>query len=134
MRAVFFIAHNTRDGQRVVIKEIASGIGSPEHFLAKILQDLSRRGIIQSVKGPHGGFYIDAANLNLPLSEVVGAVDGNGIFTGCAMGLDYCSELSPCPLHNEFKSIRNQMQEMLETTTIGDFKNELTSGAHSLKK
>ena len=134
IRAVFFIAHNTRSGQRVVIKDIAIGIGSPEHFLAKILQDLSRRGIIQSVKGPHGGFYIDAANLNIPLSEIVSAIDGNGLFTGCAMGLEYCSEISPCPLHHEFKAIRTRMHNMLENTTIGDFHEELGSGINSLKK
>ena len=56
MRAVFFIAAKTANGGRVGIKEIATGIDSPEHFLAKILQDLSRRGVIQSAKGPNGGF------------------------------------------------------------------------------
>ena len=63
MRSVFFIAHRTASGTRVGIKEISSGIDSPEHFLAKILQDLSRRGIVQSVKGPNGGYYMDAAAL-----------------------------------------------------------------------
>lgn len=52
----FFIAHRTTSGERVGIKGIANGISSPEHFLAKILQDLSRRGLIQSAKGPKGGF------------------------------------------------------------------------------
>ena len=134
LRAVFFIAHSTQNGKRVVIKDIAAGIGSPEHFLAKILQDLSRQGIIQSIKGPHGGFFIDPENLSRPLVEVVKAVDGNSLFTGCAMGLKYCSELSPCPLHSEFKTIRARMLNMLECTTIGDFHEELISGATSLKR
>lgn len=134
IRAVFYIANNTRNGERVMIKEIAVGIASPEHFLAKILQDLSRRGIIQSVKGPHGGFFIDVANYKLPLAEIVSAVDGNGLFTGCAMGLEYCSEISPCPLHHEFKAIRDRMHSMLENTTIGDFHDELDSGANTLNR
>jgi len=134
MRAVFFVAHRTANGGRVGIKEIATGIDSPEHFLAKILQDLSRRGIIQSVKGPNGGFFVDSVNLQRPLSEVVEAVDGNGLFTGCGLGLEYCSETNPCPLHNEFKSIRNQIQQMLTTTTIGEFNEDLNLGITSLKK
>ncbi len=134
MRAVFFVAHRTANGGRVGIKEIATGIDSPEHFLAKILQDLSRKGIIQSVKGPNGGFFLDAGNLKRPLSEVVEAVDGNGLFTGCGLGLEYCSETNPCPLHNEFKSIRNQIQKMLTTTTIGEFNEDLNLGITSLKK
>ena len=134
MRAVFFIAHRTANGGRVGIKEISQGIDSPEHFLAKILQDLSRRGIIQSAKGPNGGFYLDEAALKSPLSDIVEAVDGNGIFTGCGLGLKQCSEINPCPLHHEFKAIRNRIQEMLHTTTIGEFNEDLNLGIMSLKK
>lgn len=134
VRAVFFIAHKTSEGGRVGIKEIANGVDSPEHFLAKILQDLSRKGIIQSAKGPNGGFYLDKEAMDRTLAEVVEAVDGNGLFTGCGMGLKYCSETNPCPLHNDFKGIRTQIHEMLKTTTIGKFNEELLSGITSLKK
>jgi len=134
MRAVFFIAHKTAEGGRVGIKEIAVGIDSPEHFLAKILQDLSRRGVIQSAKGPNGGFYVDDVILNIPLASIVEAVDGNGIFTGCGLGLEYCSEENPCPIHHEFKAIRNQIQDLLKTTKIGEFNDELNLGIAVLKK
>lgn len=134
IRAVFFIAHKTSAGNRVGIKDIAEGIDSPEHFLAKILQDLSRKGLISSLKGPHGGFYMDAEALLRPLSEIVEAVDGDGLFYGCGMGLKQCSEINPCPLHNEFKDIRNRIHYMLSTTTIGNFNEELINGLLSLKK
>ena len=134
MRAVFFIAYRTASGERVSIKEIAGGINSPEHFLAKILQDLSRRGLVQSAKGPNGGFFMDKITLKRRLSEVVEAVDGNGIFTGCGLGLSYCSESNPCPLHHEFKVIRNQIHEMLQKTTIEEFNEDLNLGITALKK
>lgn len=134
MRAVFFIAHRTDNGRRVGIKEIAEGIHSPEPFLAKIMQDLSRKGIVQSAKGPNGGFYMDEETLKRPLSDVVKAVDGDGIFTGCAMGLEYCSESNPCPLHHEFKAIRNNIQRMLHDTPIADFNRDLNLGITKLRK
>ncbi len=134
MRAVFFIAHRTARGGRVGIKEIATGIDSPEHFLAKILQDLSRRGIVQSAKGPNGGFFVDEHILKLPLSAIVEAVDGDGLFTGCGLGLDYCSEENPCPLHQEFKQIRNQLQALLQSTRIGEFNEDLNLGITALRK
>lgn len=134
MRAVFFIAHKTDSGGRVGIKEIANGINSPEHFLAKILQDLSRRGIVQSMKGPNGGFYLDEVSRKRPLADVVEAVDGNGVFKGCGLGLEYCSDINPCPLHDEFKVIRNQIQIMLHTITIEEFNEDLNLGIKSLKK
>ena len=134
IRAVLFIAHKTASGGRVGIKEISNGIDSPEHFLAKILQDLSRKGLIQSAKGPNGGFYLDDLALKRPLSEIVEAIDGDGIFTGCALGLKQCSEVNPCPLHNQFKLIRTEIHNLLQTTEIGNFNQELALGIRSLKK
>ncbi|WP_374950133.1 RrF2 family transcriptional regulator [Mucilaginibacter sp.] len=134
IRAVFFIAHTTASGRRVGIKEIAGGIDSPEFFLAKILQDLSRKGIINSFKGPNGGFYIAPENLKRPLSDIVETIDGNGLFKGCALGLKQCSEINPCPLHEEFKAIRTRIHQMLNTNTIDQFNQELMNGLLSLKK
>ncbi|WPU97300.1 Rrf2 family transcriptional regulator [Mucilaginibacter sp. cycad4] len=134
VRAVFFIAQHTADGSRVGIKEIAVNIDSPEPFLAKILQDLSRRGIIQSVKGPNGGFYLDARSLGRPLSDVIEAVDGGGIFRDCGLGLKECSSKNPCPLHHDFLDVRNRLQNMLESITIGQFNEDLNLGIVVLKK
>ncbi|WP_413668977.1 Rrf2 family transcriptional regulator [Mucilaginibacter sp. Mucisp86] len=134
VRAVFFIAQHTADGSRVGIKEIAVNIDSPEPFLAKILQDLSKRGIIQSVKGPNGGFYLDAQSLARPLSDVIEAVDGGGIFRDCGLGLKECSSKNPCPLHHDFLEVRNRLQNMLESITIGQFNEDLNLGIVVLKK
>ncbi|SHM94124.1 RrF2 family transcriptional regulator [Mucilaginibacter sp. OK098] len=127
MRAVFFIAHKTERGRRAGVKEIAEGIGSPEPFLARILQDLSRKNIIKSAKGPTGGFYVDDDNLKLPLAVIVEAIDGSSIYTGCAMGLPFCSEEQPCPLHNRFKDIRSDIHALLQNTTIAEFNEDLNT-------
>jgi len=134
IRAVLYIAHKSALDKRVGIKEIAAGIDSPELYLAKILQDLSRKGIISSAKGPNGGFYIENNALSKPISDIVEAVDGNGLFYGCALGLKQCSEINPCPLHDQFKAIRDQIKDLLYTTTIGAFNQELLAGMLSLKK
>ncbi|ULT24109.1 Rrf2 family transcriptional regulator [Sphingobacterium sp. E70] len=121
----FFIAQSSQENKRVGIKEIAENIHSPEAFLGKILQNLSRAGIIRSMKGPGGGFYLDASDMSTPLSDVVKAIDGENLFVGCGMGLEFCSEQYPCPLHHEFKSIRNSLSEMLQNTTVGQFNDDL---------
>ncbi|MFN3020707.1 RrF2 family transcriptional regulator [Chryseobacterium sp. TY3] len=125
LRALIYITQQTKDGGRIGIKDIASGIDSPEYFIAKILQDLSRKGFVQSAKGPTGGFYLDSISLNRSLAEIVKEMDGDKIFTGCALGLKECSESHPCPVHNEFKHIRNNLQNMLNEMKIGDFVSQL---------
>ena len=132
MRAVFYVAQRSQEGHKVGIKEIAIHINSPEPFLAKILQRLSREGLIQSSKGPNGGFCFDSESLGRPLADIVVAVEGNDLFTGCGLGLTYCSETNPCPLHEDFKKIRNQLTQMLRTTTIGKFNMGLIKGQYTL--
>ncbi len=134
MRAVFYIAQKSHQGHKTGIREIAQNINSPESFLAKILQKLSREGLISSAKGPNGGFYLDEKDLNRPLADIVSAIEGDDLFKGCGMGLSYCSESNPCPLHDEFKKVRNQITIMLHQTTIGKFNNELINGQLTLNK
>lgn len=134
LRALIYITQQTKDGGRVGIKDIANGIDSPEYFIAKILQDLSRKGFVQSLKGPTGGFYLDNESLNRSLIEVVREIDGDKIFSGCALGLKSCSETHPCPVHNEFKHIRDNLKKMLVEMKIGDFVNQLDEHKAFLKR
>jgi Rrf2 family protein len=133
IRAVIFVAQKSDEGKRVGIREIASGIDSPGHFIAKILQDLRKRNLIQSAKGPNGGFYIDAASRKHTLADVVKAVDGDRVFTQCGLGLKNCSEINPCPLHTEFKLIRSQMQSLLHSAKIGEFNEQLNKGLSHIR-
>lgn len=121
IRAMIYIAQQSVPGTKVGFRQIAQAVDAPEPFIAKILQDLARKGLIQSAKGPHGGFYVDQAGMQRSLAEVVQAIDGDKIFTGCGLGLTYCSERNPCPIHHEFKAIRTQMQQMLQSATISQF-------------
>ena len=134
LRALIYITQQTKDGGRIGIKDIAAGIDSPEYFIAKILQDLSRKGFVQSAKGPTGGFFLDNVSLNRSLAEIVKEMDGDKIFSGCALGLKECSETHPCPVHNEFKHIRNNLQKMLNDMKIGDFVDQLDAQLTFLRR
>ncbi|WP_460687110.1 RrF2 family transcriptional regulator [Niabella aquatica] len=134
IRAMLFIAQKSKDGERAGIKEIAKGIDSPEHFVAKILQDLSRKNLVQSVKGPNGGFYHDKTSLKYSMADIVKTVDGDKIFEGCGLGLRQCSETHPCPIHHEFKKIRKEIKQMLENAKLGTFSEELEKQLTFLKR
>ncbi len=134
IRAMLFVAQKTKEGDRIGIKEIAKGIDSPEHFIAKILQDLSRKGLLQSAKGPTGGFYLNDSSMKQSLADIVKAVDGDKIFQGCGLGLKQCSEALPCPIHHEFKRVRKQLFQMLERAKVGTFTSTLENSMAFLKR
>ena len=73
---------------------------------------------MQSAKGPNGGFYMDEINLRQSVADIVREIDGDKLFTGCGLGLKECSEDHPCPIHNDFKHIRQEIKTMLEESRI----------------
>ncbi len=133
IRAMIFIAQKSKDGNKVGIKEIAKGIDSPEHFIAKILQELGRKKLVQSLKGPNGGFFLDDNDLQCTLADIVKVVDGDQLFTGCGLGLKQCSETHPCPIHHQFGAIRKSIHTMLEKSRIGEFTDKLEKSQTFLK-
>lgn len=134
IKASIFIAINSNNDKLVSPKEIAEEINSPQAFTAKILQDLVRNQIIRSVKGAHGGFNIEKNNIaNIKLAHIVNAIDGDGIYNGCGLGLDKCDENRPCPVHDKFKAIRDDLKYMLENTSLEELALNIKSGSSFLK-
>jgi Rrf2 family transcriptional regulator, iron-sulfur cluster assembly transcription factor len=119
IRASIYIAEQSILGKKVSLKDVAKAIESPEAYTSKILQKLSRNKIIKSEKGPTGGFSMKKDEIeNTRLSTVVFVIDGDSIYKGCGLGLKKCNEKKPCPVHDQFKAIREELRKMLETTTI----------------
>ncbi|AUC75117.1 RrF2 family transcriptional regulator [Olleya sp. Bg11-27] len=134
IRASIFIAKNSFEGKRVSPKEIAAEIDSPQAFTAKILQALVKNNIVNSVKGAYGGFEIDKKDIALiKLSQVVEAIDGDAVYSGCGLGLSKCDENHPCPVHDKFKVIRDGLKVMLETTNLEELALGIKSGVSFLK-
>jgi len=135
IRAIVYIATHASEGRSISLREIAREISSPEAFTAKILQELVRNNLINSIKGPNGGFDMDKKQLNrVKLSQVVYAIDGDNIYKGCGLGMTACSEKEPCPVHDKFKVIRNELRVMLEKTTVYELSLGLTAGLTFLKR
>ena len=100
--------------------EIAKAEGLPAPVLGKVLQELVRKGLLESRRGPGGGFRLARNPELITLRDVVAAIDGLDQFAECAVGLAGCSDNSPCPLHDTWKGIRTQLMNYLETTTLAD--------------
>lgn len=129
IRATIYIADQSNGGRRVGLKDIAREIDSPVPFTAKILQQLSKTQLIDSVKGPNGGFEIDIKKISkIKLSQIVLAIDGDSVYKGCGLGFKECSEKQPCPVHDKFKIVRNELRKMLESTTILELSKGLKEG------
>lgn len=129
IKAMIYVASQSLKGERVKMGDIVEKVGSPEAFTAKILGDLAKYGLIESLKGPYGGFFIRPEQMEYTtLIQIVAAIDGDNIFSGCGLGLSECNAQSPCPMHTKFVKIRAELKKSLETTTLMELANGIKSG------
>jgi Rrf2 family transcriptional regulator, iron-sulfur cluster assembly transcription factor len=128
IRAVVFVASRTEAGLKLNVRDISKEVDAPEAFTAKILQVLSKHQLISSLKGPYGGFYLTDAQLEIPLLQIVEAIDGMTIFKECGLGLKQCSEVHPCPMHDRFKAAREALKDVFAKTTVRQLALELKEG------
>ncbi len=134
IRAAVFVAGRSLRGNRCSISEIAAQTGAPVAFTGKILQILTREGIITSFKGPGGGFGISKMQMKrVMLSDIIDVIDGESIYSGCVLGLRQCSEKNPCPMHEQFKSIRNDLKKTLKKTSLFTLASDFDQGNGVLK-
>ncbi|WP_276498995.1 RrF2 family transcriptional regulator [Pontibacter litorisediminis] len=133
LRAIVYIALNDAQGLKIGVKDIAKELELPSHFMGKILQDLVRKGVISSVKGPGGGFFLHRPAGEISILEVVRTIDGLEAFRKCGMGMKQCSDTHPCPLHDDIKEYRNQMLRIFSSKSIQTLVDGVNSGHYFIK-
>jgi|SRR5690554_318066 len=127
-RATILLASKMEEGVKLSVKEIADEIDAPQAFTGKVLQILKKHNIINSLKGPYGGFYCDKRHLKIPIIEIVNAIDGLSIFKECILGLHNCSDEHPCPMHNQHMHTKERLINSFERTTIAQLAQGLNEG------
>ncbi len=129
LRATIYIAKISTEEKKVGIDEIAKAIGSPKSFTAKILQALTKDNkIVSSVRGPNGGFFLSEKSKKLPVRSILQAMGEDGVLERCVLGLKLCSEIQPCPMHAQYKTIKQQLIKLFVTKTIQQLAADIKEG------
>lgn len=109
------------DGSYSLAKDLASNLGLPGPYLAKILQTLAQEGMLNSVRGPRGGFRLSRPAHRITVGEVVSVLDGLDSMSGCVMGFVNCDGRDkPCPLHEAWCEVKAHLDATMSMVTIRD--------------
>ncbi len=128
IKAVIYLASKFDSGEKTGIKEIAEFIDASEHTVGKMLQALVKADVINSFKGPTGGFYINARQKNKPIIFIIEAIDGKEVFKQCGLGLSKCSATHPCPIHDDYKAVRDMFEKLCREKKISDLCEPVNEG------
>ena len=129
LRATIYLAKKSSSDKKIGIGEIAKAIDSPQSFTAKILQSLTKDNIlVSSVRGPNGGFFLTENAKKLPVRAILIAMGEDEVLEKCVLGLKRCSEVQPCPMHEQYKSIKQLLIKLFTNKSIQQLANEIKEG------
>ena len=118
IRAVLYISNYSSKQAKIGSKQIAEKLNIPAPFLAKTLQELTKKKIISSVKGPNGGFYLTPKNNKKTLYDIIECIDGLHKLENCFLGQEECNDKKPCVIHHLYLPFKEKLLKKLKTKTI----------------
>lgn len=119
LQAVMYLA--LKRGEKMTsIRELTLALKIPYHFLGKILQELTYKGLLTSSRGPSGGFALSASAKDRTLLDIVDAVDGASFACSCVLGFAECAGHNQCAVHEKWGAIRTLIVQMLVSETISE--------------
>ncbi len=108
------------DGTFRLARELAARLDLPGPYLAKILQTLTQEGILESVRGPRGGFRLARPASEITVGDIFRALEGPEAMEGCLLGFAECGGEHPCPLHQTWAGLKGQLEVGLTQATLKD--------------
>ncbi len=105
-------------GTTMQLREIAAAAGVPANFLAKIFQKLVRANILGSSRGAVRGYALARRPNAISVKDIFVAVEGADVFDRCIFWSDRCADLSPCPMHAEWKKMRQAITQRMQQMTL----------------
>lgn len=134
IKASIYIAQQSHQQKNTNVKAVSKAVAAPEAFTAKILQQLCRENILYSVRGKQGGFVFDISKQKtVKIYDIIQIFDGESIFTQCGLGLQKCSADNPCPVHDDFKIVRENLLSMTQKYSFYDLALKTENGLAWLK-
>lgn len=129
LRALIHIA-SCGDATPVQADQIARAIGAPRNYLSKTLHVLVRAGILDSKRGPQGGFALAVPAVELRLDRIIAPFAPTND-RRCLLGREGCGTTSRCVVHARWSVVAAEVERFLATTTVADLLGEPSPQAES---
>ena len=127
LRAILYLARRA-PGEAVCADLIAAALGAPRNYLAKTLNALAKQGILGSMRGPTGGFWLRVPAEELTLVRVIEAFDEPRGRKPCLLGGGACDPGRPCDAHHRWEAVAREVWAPLRGTTIAELLGEQEAG------
>jgi Rrf2 family protein len=119
LRALVHLA-SRGNSEPVLAREIAEKAEIPRNYLSKLLYELRRAGLVESVRGKSGGYTLAVDPGSVRIADILDRFDGPGDYEKCFLRRASCDARKPCPVHHRWKPIAERIKRFVEETTLAD--------------
>lgn len=117
-----------KPGSSSSAREIAEAYDIPVELMAKVLQRLTRRGLLSSLQGTRGGYQLAKSAVGISVADVIQAVDGPVAVTACSAHAQRCEQFEKCNVRDPLHRIREVIVSALRATTLDDLAMDAVGG------
>ena len=118
MHGLALIAENS--SKRVNIKDLAKNLGASQNHLAKVMQALTRAGIVNSVRGPSGGFQLNNSSVDISFLDIYEIIEGRIQSVNCPLGKSECY-FTKCVFDGKLNHVTDEIQSVLKNIKVSSF-------------
>ena len=123
MRALFDIAYHSA-GLSTQVKDISARQGISPRYIEQIFQKLKRAGLVKSVRGPSGGYYLARSPEEIKVGDVIRATEGNLDLVFCLnhnkSANKSCDRAAHCVARDVWLEASGRLMEYLDSVTLQD--------------
>jgi len=106
------------DGEVALKDDIAYTQHIPPSFMAKILRQLVKSGVLRSTRGVKGGFGLARPAADINLLDIIEGIEGPIHLTDCAPDPENCTLAHDCPASTVWLEVQRRMTGLLSETTL----------------
>jgi Rrf2 family protein len=118
--ALMAMAHLARKGGSASAREMAEHYSIPAELLAKVLQRLTRRGLLVSQQGTRGGYQLSQDAAEISVADVIQAIDGPVVMTSCHTRATQCGRFETCTVRDPLSRIGEVISLAFSNTSVSE--------------
>jgi len=131
--AMKHLAEHAQEGS-CTAKDVAESYGIPPEALAKILQRLTKAGLLHSQHGINGGYTLARDARDISAYEVIRAIDGPLFITACITVRGECDQSERCTIREPLRKVNQSIEDVLRQITIGHMTEAIETTSAEPKK
>jgi Rrf2 family protein len=102
----------------ILLKDIAQRQGISEKYLWQLINPLKTTGLVNSMRGAHGGYVLGKAPEVISLKEILQVLEGSLCLVDCVDNPSLCERAASCISRDIWGEASKNMRQTLEDTTL----------------